>query len=131
MMTTKISADLHARVLAAESQLQIESPDGPEGKPVKARKTCQAALVKVLAQKKARSTNWNDHIMTKSISASERGLPHYRVRVIRPNATSHRGPRPRSTMTDDAGRRHWIDDHQYRDTIGLINCGANTSIARR
>ena len=34
-MTIKISADLHARVLAAESQLKVESPDGPEGKPVK------------------------------------------------------------------------------------------------
>ena len=40
----------------------------------------------------ARSTNWNGHIMTKPISASEQGLkPHYRVRVVLLNALLHLG----------------------------------------
>jgi hypothetical protein len=56
-MTTKISADLHARVLAAESQLQIESPDGPRGKARESPQDLQAALVEALAAEEARSTN--------------------------------------------------------------------------
>ena len=73
----------------------------PEGKPVKTRKTCQAALVEVLAQKKARSTNWNGHIMTKPISTIEQGLPitESGSSLLTRCATSHRGPRPRSTRT--------------------------------
>jgi hypothetical protein len=59
MMTTKISADLHARVLAAESQLQIESPDVPEGKPVKARKTC-----KLHSSRSSRRTKQDQHTGT-------------------------------------------------------------------
>ena len=68
---------------------------------MKTRKTCQAALAEVLAQKKARSTNWNGHIMTKPLSAIEQGLPitESGSSLLTRCATSHRGPSPRSTRT--------------------------------
>jgi hypothetical protein len=84
----------------------------------------QAALVEVLAQNKARSTNWNDHIMTKPISASGQGLPRYRVRVVLPNALLHLRSWTEAKIDQDLTTRvagDWIDDHRYRDDMGLIN----------
>jgi hypothetical protein len=89
----------------------------------------QAALVEVLAQNKARSTHWKDRIMTKSISASEQGLLHYRVRVVLPNALLHLSSWTEPKIDQDLTRRvagDWIDDHPYRETIGLINWEAIT-----
>jgi hypothetical protein len=61
--------------VTAEPQLQVESPDSSGGKACETRKTCQAALVEVLAEKKARSTNWNGPHHDKPLSAIEQGLP--------------------------------------------------------
>ncbi len=50
----------------------------------------------------ARSTNWNGHIMTKPISASEQGLKPITESgssFLTRCSTSHRGPSPRSTRT--------------------------------
>jgi hypothetical protein len=68
--------------------------------------------------------------MTKPINASEQGLkPHYRVRVVRPNALRHLAwwtePRIDQDVTSRVGG-DWIHGHQYRDTIGLINGEAIT-----
>ena len=68
--------------------------------------------------------------MTKPISASKQGLkPHYRVRVVLPNALRHLASWTEAKIDQDLTTRvagDWIDDHQYRDTIGLINGEAIT-----
>jgi hypothetical protein len=73
--------------------------------------------------------------MTKPISASEQGLkPHYRVRVVLPNALLHLASWTEAKIDQDLTTRvegGWIDDHQYRDTIGLINWEAITAITWR
>jgi len=73
--------------------------------------------------------------MTKPISASKQGLkPHYRVRVVLPNALRHLASWPAAKIDQDLTTRvagDWIDDHQYRDTIGLINWEAITAITWR
>ena len=73
--------------------------------------------------------------MTKPISASEQGLkPHYRVWVVLPNALLHLASWTEPKIDQDLTTRvegDWIDDHQYRDTMDLINWEANTSITRR
>jgi hypothetical protein len=73
--------------------------------------------------------------MTKPISASEQGLkPYYRVRVVPPNALLHLTSWTEPKIDQDLPTRlegDWIDDHQYRDTIGLINWEAITAITWR
>jgi hypothetical protein len=73
--------------------------------------------------------------MTKPISASKQGLkPHYRVRVVLPNALRHLASWTEAKIDQDLTTRvagDWIDDHQYRDTIGLINWEAITAITWR
>ena len=72
--------------------------------------------------------------MTKPISASEQGLPHYRVRVVLPNALLHLASWTEAKIDQDLTTRvagDWIDDHRYRDTAGLINWEANTAITWR
>ena len=72
--------------------------------------------------------------MTKPVSASEQGLPHYRVRVVLPSALRRLGSWTEAKIDQDVTTRvagDWIDDHRYRDTMGLINGEANTAITRR
>jgi hypothetical protein len=73
--------------------------------------------------------------MTEPISASEQGLkPHYRVRVVLPNALLHLASWTEPKIDQDLTTRgggDWIDDRQYRNTIGLINWEAITAITWR
>lgn len=73
--------------------------------------------------------------MTKPISASEQGLkPHYRVRVVLPNALLDLASWTEPKIDQDLTTRvegDRIDDHQYRDSIGLINWEAITAITWR
>jgi hypothetical protein len=73
--------------------------------------------------------------MTKRISASGQGLkPHYRVRVVLPNALLHLASWTEPKIDQDLTTRvedGWIDDHQYRNSIGLINWEAITAITWR
>jgi hypothetical protein len=74
--------------------------------------------------------------MTKPISASEQGLkpPHYRVRVVLPKALRHLASRTEPKIDQDLTTRvegDWIDDHHYRDSMGLINWEAITAITWR
>ena len=73
--------------------------------------------------------------MTKPISASEQSLkPHYRVRVVLPNALRHLASWTEAKIDQDLTTRvagDWIDDHQYHDSIGLINWEAITAITWR
>ena len=73
--------------------------------------------------------------MTKPISASQLGLkPHYRVRVVLPNPLLHLASWTEPKIDQDLTTRvegDWIDDHQYRDSIGLINWEAITAITWR
>jgi hypothetical protein len=70
--------------------------------------------------------------MTKPISASEQGLkPHYKVRVVLPHALGHLAlwtePKIDQDLTTRVGGG-WIDDHLYRDSMGLINWEAITAV---
>ena len=73
--------------------------------------------------------------MTKPISASQLGLkPYYRVRVVLPHALPHLASWTEPKIDQDLTTRvegDWIDDPQYRDTIGLINWEAITAITWR
>ena len=73
--------------------------------------------------------------MTKPISASEQGLkPHYKVQVVLPNALLHLASWTEPKIDQDLTTRvagDWIDDPQYRDSIGLINWEAITAITWR
>ena len=72
--------------------------------------------------------------MTKLISASEQGLPHYRARVVLPDALRHLASWTEAKIDQDLTTRvagDWIDDHQYRDTAGLINWEAIMAITWR
>jgi hypothetical protein len=53
----------------------------------------------------------------------------YRVRIVLPNALLHLPSWTEPKIDQDVTTRvagDWIDDHQYRDTIGLINWEAIT-----
>jgi hypothetical protein len=73
--------------------------------------------------------------MTKPISASEQGLkPHYKVQVVLPNALLHLASWTEPKIDQDLTTRvagDWIDDHQHRDSTGLINWEAITAITWR
>jgi hypothetical protein len=74
--------------------------------------------------------------MTKAISASEQGLkPNDKVRVARPGALHHLAsltePKIIGGSWDKRVQADWSVDHQYGDTIGLINWEAITAIALR
>ena len=102
--------------------------------PSESHKTCQAALVKVLGQR-SKINKRKDHIMTKPISTSEQGLkPHYRVWVVVSNPLLHLASWTEPKIDQDLTTRvegGWIDDHQYNETIGLINWEAITAITWR
>jgi hypothetical protein len=73
--------------------------------------------------------------MTKPISASEQGLkPHYRVRVVLSNALLNPASWTEPKIDQDLTTRvegDWIDDQQYRGSIGLINWEAITAVTWR
>jgi hypothetical protein len=65
---------------------------------------------------------------------ASRCLPHYRARVVLPDALRHLASWTEAKIDQDLTTRvggDWIDDHRYRDTIGLINWEAITAITWR
>lgn len=75
--------------------------------------------------------------MTRRRRATEDGLdPHWKVRVVIPNALLHLAARDEPIwVVDDNGRRElvadWISDPEYGDTIGFIDWSAVTAVTWR
>jgi len=73
--------------------------------------------------------------MTTAISASEQGWPNYKVRVACRGALHHLAscaePKIIGGCRNKRVESYWSVDHQYGDTIGLINWEARTTIAWR
>jgi hypothetical protein len=80
--------------------------------------------------------------MTRPIKASENGLePHYKVRVVLPNALLHLASRDEPRVERDVDGvvslglayvfADWIADEEYGDTIGYIDWPSVTAITWR
>src|SRR5215203_7305211 len=100
------------------------------GKACETHKTRQPALVKVLAQKKQDQQTEGTH-HDEADQGERAGLEaHYRVRFVLPNALLHLASWAEPNIDQDLATGvggDWINDHQYRDTIGLINWEAITA----
>jgi hypothetical protein len=76
------------------------------------------------SRRRSKINKLKDPIMTKPIRASEQGLKpttESGSSFLTRCSPSHRGRAQYRPGFGDGGRRRWINDHQYRDTIGLIN----------
>jgi hypothetical protein len=101
---------------------------------VKTRKTCQAALVEVLAQKKSKINTLEGPHHDQADQCQRAGFAPLQSPGRLPDALRHLASWTEAKIDQDLTTRvggDWIDDHRYRDTIGLINWEAITAITWR